>query len=161
MAFDVFVQLSGIKGESSDGKYAGWIEALDYGMGISQNISRSPSSVGGACAGRADFSEFTFRKALDIASPGIALACAAGTHIETIIIAVCRSGKERGGFMEYQLTRCMISEVLTIGGGQFPSETISVSFAEIMWCYTQQKRRGGGAAGNIAAGWSLEANHKV
>lgn len=57
--------------------------------------------------------------------------------------------------MEYRLTDGMISEVLTMGGGVFPSETISVTFAKIVWAYSQQKRQGGWAAGNYAAGWDL------
>jgi type VI secretion system secreted protein Hcp len=161
MAFDAFVKIDGIEGESSDSNYSGWMEALDYGMSVAQKASRTTSSAGGFSVGRADFSEFTFRKELDLSSPAIALACADGAHIDSVTIVVCRSGKDKVKFMEYQLSDCMISEVLTIGGGEFPSETISITFAKIVWTYSRQKRQGGFLTGNLATGWNLQKNCRV
>lgn len=161
MAFDVFVKIDGMEGESSDDSYMGWIEVLEYGLGVAQKVSRTTSSAGGFSVGRANFTEFTFRKQLDLASPGIALACADGTHIDVVTVVLCRAGKEKVKSMEYRLTDCMVSEVSTMGGGAFPSETISITFAKIVWAYSQQKRQGGWAAGNYAAGWNLRRNCRV
>ncbi len=161
MAFDAFVKIDGIEGESADSHYFGWMEVLDYGINFDQKATRTTSSAGGFSVGRVRFSEFTFRKQLDLSSPAIAIACADGTHIDAVTIVVCRSGKDKIKFMEYQLGNCMISEVLTIGGGEFPSETISITFAKIVWTYSQQKRQGGMVAGNLATGWNLQRNCRV
>jgi hypothetical protein len=83
MAFDAFVQISGIEGESTDEKHLEWIEIIRFGVGVKQTVSNTASSCGGACAERADFEDFIFRKLLDKASPKLAQACAAGTHINS------------------------------------------------------------------------------
>jgi len=56
--FDGFVRIEGISGESSDEKHAGWIEIMDFDLDVSQTVNKLPSSLGGAGAERADFSEF-------------------------------------------------------------------------------------------------------
>ena len=46
MAFDAFIKIDGIEGESTDGKHPEWIEILSFGSGHSQSVSRTASSVG-------------------------------------------------------------------------------------------------------------------
>jgi type VI secretion system secreted protein Hcp len=53
--FDGFVRIEGISGESTDDKHAGWIEITDFDLDVSQKVSRTASSAGGAGAERADF----------------------------------------------------------------------------------------------------------
>jgi type VI secretion system secreted protein Hcp len=161
MAFDTFIQIAGIEGESSDDKHQNWIEIISYGSGLAQSVSSTASSVGGASAERADFHDFTFTKQLDTASPKLAIACADGTHIDTIIVELCRAGTDKVKFMEYKMTNCLISSIMTSGGGDFPTEEVAINFGKIEWSYTQQKRKGGGASGNVAAGWDLQKNAKV
>lgn len=163
MSYDVYLKIEGIEGESSDAKHVGWIEATSYGVAHSQNISSTASSAGGASAERADFSDFTFSKLIDKASPLLALACASGTHIDTIIVELYRAGGEKIKFMEYKLTNCIISSVTAGSKGKqfFPTEHITINFGKIEWSYTVQSRQGGWAAGNIAGGWNLENNARV
>jgi type VI secretion system secreted protein Hcp len=162
MAFDVYVKIDGIEGESTDYRHLGWIEVLYFKTHLNQEISSTASSAGGASAERVDFDDFVITKQLDKASPKLASACAAGTHINKIVIEICRAGTDKVKFMEYKLTNCIISKV-TSGGSEkiFPAETFKINFGKIEWCYTQQERQGGGAAGSIACGWSLERNCKV
>src|SRR5512141_296981 len=69
MAFDAFLKIDGVPGESSDDKHKDWIEVLSYSWGVSQPSSGSASTAGGATAERANFSDFSVVKALDKASP--------------------------------------------------------------------------------------------
>lgn len=98
---------------------------------------------------------------MDKSSPELYLACADGTHIDEIVMALCRSGTDKIKFMEYRLKNCIISQVSTTGGGNFPIETVRINFGQVLWVYTQQKRSGGQAAGNIATGWNLQRNCKL
>jgi type VI secretion system secreted protein Hcp len=161
MACDAFIQINGIDGESTDEKYANWIEVIDFGSGVRQKVSTTASSAGGASAERADFRELVLKKLLDKSSPQIALACAAGTHIDEVTLALCRAGTEKIKFMEYKLQNCVISQVVTSGDGSFPTEIVRVVFGKIMWVYTKQRRDGGGAAGHFATGWDLQRNCKM
>jgi type VI secretion system secreted protein Hcp len=162
MAFDTFVQISGIEGESTDEKHPGWIEVITFDTGIRQQASSTASSAGGGSSERADFTALTFSKLVDKASPKLALACAAGTHIDTIVLEIYRAGGEKLKYMEYKLSNCLITSVVTAADpGEFPAEIISVDFGKILWTYTQQRRSGGTAAGQIAGGWNREKNRKV
>jgi type VI secretion system secreted protein Hcp len=161
MVFDAFIKIDSIEGESTDDKHQGWIEVLFCESEVTQKVSKTASSAGGATAERATFQDFKFTKQLDKASPKLALACAAGTHIDNIVVEICRAGGDKVKFMEYKMSNCIISKVSTESGGEFPFETVSINFGKIQWCYTQQKRQGGGAAGNIAGGWDLQRNCKV
>lgn len=163
MAFDAFIKIDGIEGESTDDKHQGWIEVISYSSGLTQSVSTTASSSGGASAERANFHDFTFTKQLDIASPALALACADGTHIDEIKIELCRAGTEKVKFMEYTLKNCLISGVTVngAGAGDLPTETVTIDFGKINWAYTQQKREGGGTAGNMATGWDLQKNCKA
>lgn len=158
MPFDAFVKIDNIEGESTDSKHKGWIEVLDCGVNIKQTVSKTVSSSGGATAERATFDDFDLTKYIDKSSPELSRACAAGTHIDTIEIEFCRAGTEKLKFMGYRLRNCIISKVIMLASGDFPTETISINYGKIEWIYTQQKRQGGGAAGNVATGWDLQRN---
>jgi type VI secretion system secreted protein Hcp len=167
MAFDAFIKIDGIEGESTDDKHAAWIEALSFNSGVNQRASATASSVGGGSSERADFHDFSFSKQLDKATPKLALACADGTHISSIIVEICRAGTEKVKFMEIKMTNCIISGASISGGGEksspseFPVENVTINYGKIEWAYTVQKRQGGGPAGNVAGGWDLQKNCKV
>lgn len=162
MPFDAFLKIDGIEGESTDEKHQGWIEIKSCDNRITQKVSTTASSAGGASAERASFQDFCLTKELDKASPKLAIACAAGTHIDMIIIEFCRAGKEKVTFMKFELTNCIISDYRMIADGRsFPIEGLSINFGKINWVYVQQKREGGGPAGNVAGGWDLQRNCRV
>lgn len=48
MAFDGFVKLDGVAGESLDQRHKDWIEIVAYNFGVNQSTSASASSNGGA-----------------------------------------------------------------------------------------------------------------
>ncbi len=161
MAFDAFIKIGDIEGESTDNKHAGWIEIKDYSTDITQTISSTASSSGGASAERADFNDFSITKQLDKATPKLALACANGTHFDKITIELCRAGTDKVKFMEFILSNCLLSSISMSAGDEFPEETIGINYGKVEWSYVQQNRQGGYAGGNVSAGWDREKNCKV
>ncbi len=165
MAFDAFLKIDGVPGESSDDKHADWIEILSYSSGVSQTASGSASSGGGASSERADFQDFSIVKTLDKASPKLAVQCASGTHIKEIVLELCRAGGDKVKYMEYKLSNCIVSSVRPGGssGGTetLPLEEVSFNYGKIEWAYIQQKRSDGSGGGQIAGGWDLMKNVKV
>ena len=133
MAFDAFIKIDGIEGESTDSKHSGWIEATGCDMEIHQPVSETASSAGGAGAGRANFSDFSFSKLLDKASPKLAQACAAGTHFDKIEVELCRAGTEKVVFMKIQLTDSIISHIGLSASGDFPTESVGLNYGKILW----------------------------
>jgi type VI secretion system secreted protein Hcp len=165
MAFDAFLKVEGIPGESTDDKHADWIEILSYSAGVSQTASASASSGGGASAERADFQDFSVVKTLDKASPKLAVACADGTHIPTVTLELCRAGGDKLKYMEYKLGNCIVSSCRpggSSGGAEtLPLEEVSFNYGKIEWTYTQQQRADGSGGGQVAGGWDLEKNARV
>ncbi len=101
MAFDAFLKIEGIQGESTDANHKDWIEIISYGIGVIQPTSASASTAGGASAERATFRDLTVKKSLDKASPKLALYCADGTHIKEVVLELCRAGGEKMKYMQY------------------------------------------------------------
>lgn len=165
MAFDAFFKVDGIEGESTDANHKGWIELIRYGMGVKQTVSTTAGSAGGAGAERADFSDFVIRKLIDKSSPKLALACADGTHIDQIIVELCRAGTDKIPFMTYTLRNCLIRKLITTNGNDtaanFPAETVKINYGKIEWRYAQQNRNCGVVTGNVASGWDLQRNCKM
>ncbi len=165
MAFDAFLKIANIDGESTDDAHADWMEILSFSTGVSQTASASASSGGGGSSQRADFDDFSIVKALDLASPLISVACADGTHIDEVVLELCRAGGDKLKYMEYKFTNCIVSSVRPGGssGGAdtLPLEEVSFNYGKVEWTYTKQERAGGGGGGNVASGWDLQANVKV
>ncbi|MDD3482820.1 type VI secretion system tube protein Hcp [Azovibrio restrictus] len=158
MAFDAFLKVDGIPGESTDDKHKDWIEILSYHQGVSQPASATASSVGGASAERVNFGALSISKQVDKASPKLFEACCTGKHIKEVIIEVCRSGGDKQKYLEIRLEQVIVSNYVQDGGGEFPHEGISLSAGKYKMIYSQQKRSDGSLGGNVAGGWDLTAN---
>ena len=162
MPADSFLKIDGIKGESTDDKHKDWIEILSYNWGVSQMASASASTSGGGTSQRADFQDLSIVKTLDSASPLLFKACAKGDHISEVKIELCRAGGDKLTYMEYTMNNVIISSVSTGGGGGGePTESITLNYGKINLNYIKQAREGGGGAGNVPAGWDLEANKPI
>lgn len=165
MAFDAFLKIDGIPGESTDDKHKDWIEVLSYSYGVSQRASGSASTAGGATAERADFGDFSIVKSLDKAAPKIFEACAGGKHLKTVTLELCRAGGDKVKYMEYKLSDCIVSTYRpggsVVNGEALPLEEVAFNYGKIELSYTQQKRADGSGGGQVAAGWDLEKNKKI
>jgi type VI secretion system secreted protein Hcp len=165
MAFDAFLKIDGIPGESTDESHKDWIDVLTYDFGIQQPASVSTSISGGASAERAHFQDFSITKMLDRASPKLALACADGMQIKQVTLELCRADGDKTKYMEYRLSNCIASSYRDGGAAHsadnLPTETVSFNYGKIEWIYTQQKRADGSGGGQVAAGWDIEQNRKA
>jgi type VI secretion system secreted protein Hcp len=81
MASDYYLQLDGIKGESSDSRHDGWIECVTINWSIRQPKRATASTSGGHTAERAELSEINISKLVDLASPMLMQTCACGKTI--------------------------------------------------------------------------------
>lgn len=161
MAFDAFLKIDGIPGESTDDKHKDWIEIKNYAQTLHQQASATASSSGGATAERVNFGDFTIAKLVDKASPKLFEACCTGKHIKEVIIEVCRAGADKQKFLEIRLEQAIISGYSQNGGGDFPDESISFSAGKYKMVYSQQKRSDGALAGNVSGGWDLTQNKAI
>lgn len=163
MAIDVYLQIDGIKGESTDDKHRDWLECISVQWGIMQPRSATASTGGGHTAERAELSDIHFHKIADLSSPILMQSCAMGKTIPKAKFEFMRADGQGVPikYFEIELENVLISSVNpAIVPGDILSESVSLKYSKIKWKYSQQKI-GGGSGGNTAGGWDLSANKVV
>lgn len=163
MAFDAFLKIDSIPGESSDDKHKDWIEVESFDIASIQPVSAVVSTAGGATAGRVEHKDFIVTKLIDKATPKIFEACNTGKHIKEVVLELCRSGGDKQKYLEVKMEQVLVSKFHPAAwkGSEFPSEEVHLNYGKIKITYIQQKRADGVAAGNIASGWDLTANKLI
>ena len=163
MAFNAFLKVDGIDGESTEQKHTGWIEVLQYQFGVSQPQVMS-GGAGARTAGRADFESFRIRKMIDKASPNLAGHCASGKHIPKVQLEVNMATGEKTKFASVTLENVIVSSVHQVGESKGdtprPEEEVGFAYSKIKWEYIPISHDGK-AGGAVPAGWDLEANKKI
>lgn len=160
MAIDVYLQIEGIKGESSDSAHQGWIELTSAHWGVTQPRSASVSTSGGHSAERCEHRTLAISKVADLASPILMQHCSMGKTIPKAKLEFMRADGDGKPikYYEVELENVMIANIEQIAsGGSILHDSLGLRFAKIKWKYTQQKI-GGGAGGATVGGWDLAAN---
>ena len=164
MAYDGFVQIGGIPGESTDDAHKDWVEIISYGHKIEQPGGSSASRVGGRTGARVDIDDFTIMKVLDKSTPTLALYCCNGSHIPKVVLELCEAGGEKHLYMKYTLEDVIVSSVKPGGSAAEqlarPVEEISFKFGKIQWEYIPMDHTGKTQAAT-QSGWNLETNKAI
>jgi len=162
MAFDCFLKLDGIDGESTDDHHKAWIELLSYSHGVSQPSSGSRSSGGARSAERCDHSDFSVVKTMDKASPKLNLFCCNGKHIKEVKVTLCRATGDKEKYMEYLMTDVIVSSVRPGGSAQggetLPLEEVTFNYGKMTWNYIETDHKTGKPGGNVETHWDLVEN---
>lgn len=160
MAIDVYLQLEGIKGESTDSQHQGWIECSMADWMIAQPKSACSSSAGGHTVGRCEHSSVALNKLTDLSSPILLQYCAMGKTIPSGRIELFRADGTgtRIKYFEIELGNILVGEVApSVHEGEALSEHVSLKYSKVKWKYTQQKVVGG-TAGLTVGGWDQATN---
>ena len=160
MAIDVYLQIEGIKGESTDDRHRDWIECKSVSWELRQPRSATAWTGGGHTAERCEHGEIVVAKLADLASPLLLQNCSTGRTLPKARIEFMRADGlgERVKYFEIELENVLIGGVSpSIREGEILSEYVALKYSRIKWKYTQQKVAGG-SAGNVAGGWDLSAN---
>ena len=141
MAFDAFLKLDGIDGESVQKGYEKWIEILSFSWGAS-NPARS-NTGGGAGAGKVQFQDFHFVVNFSKASPDLFKRCATGEHIKTGVLSVRKAGEKPLEFYKLRMSDLLVSSYQEgSGGGEAPVDQVSLNFADVAIDLPQQSPTG-------------------
>lgn len=160
MAIDAYLQIEGIKGESTDDKHKDWIEVSHVLWGVHQPRAATVSTAGGHTSGRAELRNIALQKLADLASPVLLQTCAAGKTIPKAVFEFMRADGDGKpiNYFKIELENVMISEVApNSGDGGTITEHVNLAYSKIKWSYTRQSIRGG-AQGNTSGGWDCAAN---
>ena len=160
MASDAYLQIDGIKGESTDERHKGWIEVSHVDLSVNQPRASSVSTAGGHTSGKADLSEVSFAKLTDLASPILFQHCAMGKTIPKACFEFMRADGDGKPicYLKIELENVMVSNVHPNSGeGGIVSEQVHLAYGRIKISYTQQKVSGG-AGGSTTGGWDAISN---
>lgn len=160
-AYDCFLKIDGVPGESTDENHKDWIEVLSYSHGVTMAVE--PGVIGGGrITSRSEHQDFSVVKSIDKASPNLALYICRGDIIPEVTLELCRAGGDKLRYMEYVLSNVIVTSVQPGGdpqtGEPLPMEEVSFNYGEIHWKYTQTDPNTGKPMGDVEAHWDLAEN---
>lgn len=160
MAVDVYLQIDGIKGESTDSTHKDWIECQAVQWEVIQPKSSTGSTGGGHTAERCEHKDIVIQKLTDLATPLLLQNSSSGKTIPKARMEFMRADSkgERIKYFELELDNVLIGAVSpSVSEGDIMNEELHLKYSKVKWKYTQQKISGG-AGGNTSGGWDLAAN---
>jgi type VI secretion system secreted protein Hcp len=143
MAFDAFLKIEGIDGESTDKIHPGEIEIQSFSWGV-ENTGGTIGGGGGG-TGKATPQDFHFNSAVSKAAPSLMLACATGRHFQKATLTCRKAGATSlaAEFLKIRLDDCLISSYNTEGTAESdvggPTDQFSINFTKIDFLYTVLK----------------------
>lgn len=166
MAFDTFLFLDGVVGESTaviDPKPNGLsgppCEIFSFSWGAS-NPTTVDSRGGGLTAGKVSISSFNVMKKSDNTSPVLMQYCCAGQHIKKASVILRKAtgtdGKQQT-FLQYDFEDIMVESIQwsgSSGGDDTPTESVSLAFAKVTVTNYKQDMKGAMVKGT-GASWDL------
>lgn len=144
MAFDAYLKLDGIEGESTakGNEKQIMVESFSWGGSNPAEISPRGSGVG---AGRVTLSSFSIIKRQDSASPELFEHLCTGQHIKKGWLYVRKQGGTQGIFHELEFETLLVDSLQwsgSSGGEDIPTEEASFAFKKVTFGYAKQKKDG-------------------
>ena len=135
----VFLELPGVPGESTVPGFEKQIELNSFQLGLSNPIQMGTERV----KGKPTFSEIIVTKKTDKSSPTLMLRTADMTSFPFARVRVTRSSATgESAVVRYCFTNVQVTSFSQATHGDFPSESISLSYGTIVQSYTQQAADG-------------------
>ena len=128
-AFDAFLKIEGIPGESRDSAHADWIEVHSFQFGLTGASALTPTQL----------APLTLYKRIDKSSPLLAKASANGQFFERIKFELIRSSAKRTRFYQITLEDVLVTSASSSGVTDDNSlpETIQLAAGRWSWAYTE------------------------
>ena len=158
MAFDAFLKLTGIEGESTDAKHKDEIEVLSWSFGAT---NASNLGAGGGGAGKATFQDFHVVQRLQSSSAQLFLACASGQHIKEATLTVRKAGSVQQEFLKLRMSDVLVASFQQggspDGSDSLPTEQVSINYSKIDFDYAKLDSKGG-IEGTVVTSWNIKTN---
>lgn len=156
MAWDAYLKLDGVDGESQRDGHEGEIELISFSFGAS-----NPSSIGigsGGGTGAVSLTSFNVMKKTDASSVGMFRASCQGMHFPNATVQLYKSGgKEPLLYLQFNFEEVYVDAISwsgAEGGDNVPVESVSFSFGRVEITYTQQNPDGT-AGGDFVGSWDV------
>jgi type VI secretion system secreted protein Hcp len=153
--YDIFMQITGITGESTDANHRGWIDVLSFSHGL----SNPGAGVLGAGGSKVSHADFVLAKTLDKSTLPLFLKVNQGTRTETVVVEFQKSGNNPVVFYRVTLSDAVVTSVSTQGsaGGNAVFDSLSIAYKKIAWEYWPIDASGK-AGPVVRSEWDLTTN---
>jgi type VI secretion system secreted protein Hcp len=143
MAFDAFLKIDGLDGESTRKGFEKQLEIKSFTWGATNSAT---IGAGGGGAGKVSITAFNISKSTDAASPLLFQSCCNGTHYAKAAVTLVRSGsRSADDFIKYEFEKIYVQSVQwsgAIGSDDTPLESVSFAFSKVSITYTPQNPDG-------------------
>jgi type VI secretion system secreted protein Hcp len=141
-ASDMFLKLSGIKGESVDDKHRGEIDVLSWSWGMSTGTARvKKGTIAPKC-----IQDLHLTKLTDTSTPQLIMSGVMGQPIKEGTLTMRKAGKEQQEFLVIKMTDILVSSYQTGGSAGDNSDmlvdALVLSFSSIEGEYRSQRPDG-------------------
>jgi len=152
---DLFLELPGIPGESTEVNHRNWISLQSLSFGISRT-GPTNSSAGSA---RAIGQDLGLAKRIDLASPKLALAAASGQPLATARIQWVRQAANNVPLVQFDAVfrDVRIRSDAVSGSATELTEQLQFSYGRMTWSTPVLDARGD-STGRIEVDWNFETN---
>lgn len=152
-----FLQIDGIKGESTDRSHKDWIDINSFSWGIS-NPGSVASGGGGGSSGKTVFSPFSWTQDLDMSVPSLFVGAASGTHYKNATLDVQHTGgKSTDVFFQMTFDDVLLTKLNINGTGGLPGVAAALDYSKITMTYRPQNANGS-LGTPVIGGWDLKNN---
>jgi type VI secretion system secreted protein Hcp len=157
VAFDTFLKLDGLDGESTRKGFEKQIEIYSFSFGAS-NPTTVGSGTSGMAAGKVSISSFNVMKKTESVSAVLFAKCCVGDHFATANITCNKASGDKAvplSFLKFDFTEVYVESIQwsgSSGGDDTPTESVSFAFASVKITYTPQTAKGTGGT-PIIANW--------
>lgn len=154
-AFDYFLKLPGIPGESTSKDHKDEIDTLSFSWGVS-NTASIGGGAGGGGAGKPVFDDFRWTQFVDRSIPKSFLAVASGDFLEEVVFSIDRIGAQQQPFFRMTFTDALLTSLKLKGeaGDDPPTAALSLAAARVKLEYFV-RRDDGSIGAPIAGEWDL------
>lgn len=143
MAFDAFLKIDGIDGESRVVGMEKSIEVHSYSFGAQNTASTAAGS--GAGAGKVDFTDLSFVVSQSVATVPLIRSVATGVHHAAATLSLRSAGADNPvEFYTVTMSDVLVSSFHEAGSASDPrpSNAFSLTFSKIQWSYRDQSPSG-------------------
>jgi type VI secretion system secreted protein Hcp len=162
MAFDTFIKIDNVEGESTREGFEKWIEIYSFSWGASNPVT--VGSTAGMGAGKVSVSSFNIMKRTDKASPTLFQYCCTGKHFQKATVSMNKAGGDKAvSYLKYEFSEVFVESIQwsgSSGGDDTPTESVSLAFGGVKITYTPQKSDGTQDS-PIAQGWDIKKTAKI
>jgi type VI secretion system secreted protein Hcp len=154
-AFDMYLKIGDIKGESTDKVHKDEIDVLAWSWGLSNT---GTIIGGGGGAGKANVQDISLVKYIDLSTTDLMKGVLEGKHFPDATITVRKSGDKPIDVVKYVLKDILVTSVSSGGSGgeDRPTESVTLNFAKIESHYTRLKPDG--KCEEVSFGWDIAQN---